>query len=186
MSFVKDTFFGGAEEEAARVQVAGLERGQAAVEAGIAQARGEAIPLFQSAQQAGQQGFQGALDVFGQTIPGQLQAQQAGNVGAQQALLAGLSPQMAAILGGNIDLSGLQPQTLPVGDLSFAQQQLPQFGDINQALGINQQPPQQVAPPEATLQQLLGFGGGGFGSQRFGPGGTGFGFGGVGRPRNIA
>ncbi|MCK5609380.1 hypothetical protein KAR91_46335 [Candidatus Pacearchaeota archaeon] len=106
-----------------------------------AQARNDAIPLFQSAQQNALQGFQGALDIFGQTVPQQLQAFQGGNVGAQQALLAGLPQQQAAILGGQLDPNALQAQTLQLPDFSTFQQQLPQFTDINQALGVNQ--PQQ-------------------------------------------
>ena len=105
-----------------------------------AQARKDAIPLFGAAQQNVQQGFQGALDIFGQTVPQQLQAFQGGNVGAQSALLAGLGQQQAAILGQQLDPNALQAQTLQLPDFGTFQQQLPEFTSINQALGINQPP----------------------------------------------
>ncbi len=85
--------------------------------------------LFPAAQQNVQQGFQGALDVFGQSLPAQSQAFQQGNIGAQQTLLAGLPQQQAAILGGNIDYSQLQASQPQNIDLGFFQQQLPQFTD---------------------------------------------------------
>ena len=136
MSFITDAFFGGAEKEAAKRQTESAERGIEAVQAATAQARRDAIPLFQGGQQNLLAGFQGALDVLGQSAPSQIGAFQQGNVGAQQQLLAGLPAQQAAILGGNIDLSSLQPQQINLGDLSFLQQQLPQFQTINQALAV--------------------------------------------------
>jgi len=89
-------------------------------------AREDIIPQFQLGQEARQQGAQAALDVFGQTIPQQAGVFQAGNVGAQQALLAGLPQIQNALLGQNVDLSGLQVQQLPI-DTGFAQQQVPEF-----------------------------------------------------------
>ncbi|MCP4002161.1 MAG: hypothetical protein GY727_14725, partial [Gammaproteobacteria bacterium] len=93
------------------------------------QAREDLFKLFPAAQQNVQQGFQGALDVFGQSLPAQSQAFQQGNIGAQQTLLAGLPQQQAAILGGNIDYSQLQASQPQNIDLGFFQQQLPQFTD---------------------------------------------------------
>ena len=99
-------------------------------------------------------GTQAALDVFGQTIPQQFGTFQAGNVGAQGALLAGLPQFQSAILGLPTDLSGMQPQRLAV-DTSFAQQQLPAFSTISDAL------PQQAAQiPDQALP-------GGFDLSRF-------------------
>ena len=69
------------------------------------QGRQDVLAAFPKAQEARRQGFQGALDVFGQSIPQQLQAFQGGNVGAQQALLGGLPQQQNAILGLPTDLS---------------------------------------------------------------------------------
>jgi len=126
MSIITDTFFGGAEKKAAKAQTKGIEKGIAATKESTAQARADAIPLFGAAQQNLQQGFQGALDVFGQTIPGQGDVFQQGNLGAQQQLLAGLPQIQNALLGGQVDFSQLQPTQINA-DFGFAQQQLPQF-----------------------------------------------------------
>jgi len=85
--------------------------------------------LFPAAQQNAQQGFQGALDVFGQSIPAQTGVFQQGNVAAQNQILAGLPQMQNAILGGQVDYSALQPTQLQMPDLSFLQQQLPQTVD---------------------------------------------------------
>ena len=90
-----------------------------------AQARGDLFKLFPSAQQAGQQGFQGALDVFGNSVPAQQQAFQGGNVAAQNQILAGLPQIQNALLGNQVDLSQLQAYEAPQQDLSFLNQQLP-------------------------------------------------------------
>ena len=124
MSWVKDTFFGGAEKKAARAQQEHLKEAQAITKEGIAEARGDINRLFPEAQLAAKQGFQGAMDVFGQALPQQANLFQQGNVGAQQALMAGLPQQMNAILGGQVDLSGLQPVQLQQPDFSFAQQNI--------------------------------------------------------------
>lgn len=155
MSFIKDTFFGGAEQEAGRVQQRSLEEAQRIIREQTEQARGEAIPLFGAAQEAARGGFQGALDIFGQTVPQQLQAFQGGNVGAQQALLAGLPQQQAAILGGQVNLGALQPQTLQLPDFSTFQQQLPETPSINEILGLN--PPQPQPTGFGGIPALGGF-----------------------------
>ena len=128
MSIIKDTFFGGAEKKAAKAQQKGIERGIQATEQAAQQARQDLFKLFPAAQQNVQQGFQGALDVFGQSLPAQTQAFQQGNVGAQQTLLAGLPQMQNALLGGQVDFSQLQPQQVQV-DTGFFQQQLPQAVD---------------------------------------------------------
>lgn len=125
MSIIKDTFFGGAEKKAAKAQQKSLEQGQDFIREGVKEGR-EAINLFgPQAIQSGQQGFQAALDVFGQSLPAQTQVFQGGNVAAQRALLAGLPQIQNAILGGQIDLSGLQPFQQQLPDLSFFSQQIP-------------------------------------------------------------
>ncbi len=129
MSFIKDTFFGGAEKKAAKAQTQALEQGQQFTREGVEQARQDLFKLFPAAQQNLQQGFQGALDVFGQSLPAQTDVFQQGNVAAQQQLLAGLPQFRNAILGGNVDFSQLQPTQLQTPDLGFFQQQLPQFVD---------------------------------------------------------
>lgn len=123
---VKDVFGGGAEEKAAKKQVEAIEQGQQITRQSAAEARSDLLRLFPAAQQNVQQGFQGALDVFGQSLPAQTGVFTQGNIGAQQALIAGLPQFQNAILGGNVDLSGFQPVAIQQPDLSFFQQQLSQ------------------------------------------------------------
>lgn len=81
--------------------------------------------LFPAAREQADLGFQGALDVYGQSVPSQINAFQQGNVGAQQQILAGLPQMQNAILGGNVDYSALQPMQVNA-DLGYLNQQLPQ------------------------------------------------------------
>lgn len=143
MTVIKDLFFGGSEKKAAKAQTQALKEGQAFTREGVEQARGDLLNLFPAAQQNLQQGFQGALDVFGQSLPAQVQSFQQGNVAAQQQLLAGLPQFQNAILGGNIDFGQLQPSTVPLPDLSFFQQQLPQSQS-----GIEPEQPLSPLPPQ--------------------------------------
>lgn len=147
-----------ASKRSAKAQTRGQENAQAAIDRAAELARSQAIPLFNSAQQNQQLGFQGALDIFGQTIPAQLDAFGGGNLNAQNTMLAGLDPQIAAILGGNIDLSGLQSQQVQQPDPSMFQRQLPEFESINDALGVNQSSSAQ-APPGTFINDnpQLGF-----------------------------
>lgn len=105
-----------------------INRSQAAAQSSVQdaamRARIDVNRLFPEARQSADLGFQGALDVFGQSVPSQANVFQQGNVGAQQQILAGLPQMQNAILGGNVDLSGLQPVSLQP-DLSFMSQQLP-------------------------------------------------------------
>ena len=126
MSIIKDTFFGGAEKKAAKAQQKGIESGIRATEQATTRARKDLGELFPQARQDVQRGFQGALDVFGQSLPAQTQAFQQGNVGAQQTLINALPQIQNAILGGQVDLSSFQPQKVDV-DTSFFQQDLPGF-----------------------------------------------------------
>ena len=105
-----------------------------------AQGRADVTDNMALARQQANQGFQGGLNVFGQSAPAQMDVFQQGNLGAQQQLLAGLPQIQNAILGGNVDLSGLQPFQVQQPDLSFLQQTLPQF------LPQNMDSPSPVAP----------------------------------------
>lgn len=108
---------------------------------GVKQARGDILDLFPGGLDARNQTINQALGILGQTIPQQLSVTQQGNVGAQGALLSGLPQIQNAILGQQVDLSGLQPQTLNF-DPSFSQQTLPDFQTVEQLLA-----PPPVAPP---------------------------------------
>jgi hypothetical protein len=93
-------------------------------------ARAAAIPLFDASQRNALAGFQGALDIQGQFAPEQMRVFQEGNMQAQNTMRGGLDPQIAAILGGNVDLSGLQAQQVQTPDASMFQQQLPEFSQM--------------------------------------------------------
>ena len=129
MSIIKDTFFGGAEKDAAKAQTKALEQGQQYTKEAVNQARGDLFKLYPAAQQNSNQGFQAAMDIFGQSVPAQMNAFQGGNVAAQQQLLAGLPQMNNALLGAPIDYSQLQAYQAPQQDYSFLQQQLPKFVD---------------------------------------------------------
>jgi hypothetical protein len=115
------------------------------------EAREDLFKLFPAAQQNAQQGFQGALDVFGQVVPAQQQAFQGGNLAAQQQILAGLPQIQNAILGNQVDFSQLQPFQSPQQDLSFLQQQLPQFIDP-----FAPQPSEMTVNPIGGSSNILG------------------------------
>jgi hypothetical protein len=152
MSVITDTFFGGAEKDAARAQQAGIESGIQATKEATAEAKADINRLFPQAQASATQGFQGAADLFSQAIPAQMDAFQQGNIGAQQAILAGLPQMQNAILGGNVDLSGLQPfrvQNTPIG---MFQQNVPGLEEMyrNQAL-------QAYAPQNESVELERGY-----------------------------
>jgi len=160
MTYIKDTFFGGAEKDAAKSQEKAFRDAQQITREATEQARGDLFSLYPSAQQAGQQGFQGALDVFSQSIPQQQQALTQGNVGAQQAILSGLPQMQNALLGGNVDYSQFQPvQVNPLA--GQPPQQGPALGGIfgaqipqNNTIGQMHQAEQaQAAQEQAQAEQ---------------------------------
>lgn len=140
---------GDAAEEATAAQINAQRDAMLAQYLAAQEARGQAIPLYQSAQTNQLTGIQSGLDVLGQTIPQQIAAAQGGNVMAQQTIRAGMPQSINAILGGNVDLSGIQAQELTEPDYSMFQRQLPQFQTISEVLptGPNQ---------NMDIMQLLG------------------------------
>lgn len=109
------------------------------------EARTDLFKIFPEARYTAQQGFQGALDVFGQSLPAQADVFTQGNVGAQQAILSGLPQIQNAILGGNIDYSQLQPFQAQQPDLSFFNQTLPQIKRLQELSEQQATSPQQNA-----------------------------------------
>lgn len=100
-----------ASSKATRAATQGQERAQDLLAASRDRARQDVLRLFPQAQEAQTRGFTQAQDFLsGQVIPRQAEAFQTGNVQAQETLLQGLPQVQAALLGGNVDLSGLQPQ----------------------------------------------------------------------------
>ena len=85
---------------------------QAYIEKQIAQARSDIFKLFPAAQESRQQGLQSGIDLYSQAYPAMMNTFQQGNVGAQNALIQGLPQIQNAILGGPVDLSGIQAMQL--------------------------------------------------------------------------
>ena len=66
-------------------------------------------PAYNKGMDAQQRAYEQSLALQGQTFRPTIDAMQGGNLAAQRAILAGLPMQRAAILGGKIDYSQLQP-----------------------------------------------------------------------------
>jgi hypothetical protein len=142
---VVNSLTGESQKKAGKQAVSELTKGREAVSGIADQSRTDLFDLFGQAQESRLGGLQGALDVFQGAAPARTEAFQGGNVAAQQQLLAGLPQIQNAILGNEVDLSGLQPTQLPV-DLSFLQ------GSIQQEQPAAVAPP--VAPPAAMPQPV--------------------------------
>lgn len=134
MGKVVKSVFGGTDDSAQKAQSRQNAAAQALIAEKAAEARQDVLAVAPGAERNRNLGFQAALNVFGQTAPQQLQSFQAGNLGAQEALLAGLPQIQNAILGQNVSFTGLHPRAFQI-DPSFAQQQLPEFTGISDALG---------------------------------------------------
>lgn len=125
------SIFGGgvskASKESQKAQAAANAATQRFIEEKAGLARQDVSSLFPQAQDVSRQGFQGALDLFGQSLPAQADIFQQGNIGAQQQLASTLPQFQRAIMGQPVDFSQFQPQTLSF-DPSFLQgQQAPQM-----------------------------------------------------------
>jgi hypothetical protein len=93
------------------------------------QARKDAVPLFDAAQQNREIGTQAALGTQGQSLRQQIDTSARGNYFAQEALLAGQPQVQNAILGLPVDMSQVQSKILhPERNLeSMFNQQVPEF-----------------------------------------------------------
>ena len=125
MSSVFKSLFGGTDDSAQKGQIRQNQQVLALQQKLADRARGDIIDIFPGVRQSAQEGFQGALDIYGQSMPQQARLVQEGNIAAQNTLLAGLPQQNAAILGQRVDLSGLAP-TIQSYSTDFMQQQLPE------------------------------------------------------------
>ena len=162
MGFITDTFFGGAEKDAAKKQVKGIERGQDFIRQGTQEARQDIRNIFPAAQQALQGGFQGASNIFGQALPQQANLFQQGNLAAQQQIAQGLPQFQNAILGSPVDFGQFQPTQIQQPDFGFLQNQ--QFQTQNPFT-----PPEPIMGPQQNNVfggPLVSQPGGGFGSNR--------------------
>jgi len=125
----RDKITGKSEKEAGQKKADAANEAAQIIREQTEKAREDIFKLFPAAQQDLRGGFQGALDIFGQSLPAQTNVFQQGNVAAQQQLLAGLPQFQNAIFGNQVDFGALQPTQIQTPDLGFFQQQLPQFVD---------------------------------------------------------
>lgn len=103
-----------ASSKASKAAQDSAERGQDILAQSREQARQDVMRLFPQALEAQNQGFTQAQDFLaGQVIPNQAEAFQTGNTQAQETLLAGLPQIQNALLGNQVDLSGLQARQVP-------------------------------------------------------------------------
>jgi hypothetical protein len=79
-----------------------------------AKTQGQLFSLFQPIQQNNNAAMLAGLDVYKQAFPAAMNSFNQGNMNAQRTFAAGLPQMNAAILGGNLNLSGLQPQQAQV------------------------------------------------------------------------
>ena len=131
---VVKSVFGGTDRSQMRNQREQNAAAQALIAEKAAEARQDVLAIAPGAEDNRNMGFQAAIDALAQSTPVQSQALQSGSRGAQETLLAGLPQMRNAILGRNVNFAGLQPRTASP-DLSFMNQQLPQFTSITDALG---------------------------------------------------
>ena len=141
MGWVKDTFFGGAEKEAAKQQVAAGDRAMATQKEYYEQARNDIMKLFPQAYQGIQSSFQQGIDqisagkasagdIFRQAFNQSNQIQQSGSNAAisallgrpQQMQLPQAMPQPTGLRGNQFAQLGSQPM------LGGAPQIQPQYG----------------------------------------------------------
>lgn len=119
------------------------------------QALGYIEPAYGRAMDVRQGAYQNALSLQGQTFRPTIDAMQGGNVAAQRAILAGLPMSRAAILGGKIDYSQLQPYQQNI-DTSIQGLFNPQAQQFRQP---QRQPQQEQMTPEmmAYMQSQGGY-----------------------------
>lgn len=116
-------------------------------------ARNDASRLFGGSTLDRQVGAQNALNVFRDVVPQQAQQFQQGNLNAQNTILAGLPQIQNAILGGNLDLSGLQASQQMRPDFEFLNQRVTPSNMAETRDFITQQ---QVDASNAALNSGLG------------------------------
>lgn len=131
MSFLFGGGTTGASEQSQAAQIAANEATERFIRERSAEARQDITSIFPQAQQAAQQGFQGALNLIGQGLPGQIGAFQQGNIGAQSVISQTLPQIQNAILGLPVQQGAFQPQPIST-DLSFLENlQLPASIPLN-------------------------------------------------------
>jgi len=136
MSFFK-SLFGGADKSAQNATIAQNKEGRDFVRQQLAQTRGDIFGNFPLAQDARREGYQSAIDLFGQSAPARINPLIQGNMNAQTSLLAGLPQIRNAILGGHVNMNYTNPQQVSY-DTSWMNQTLSDPRRLQQ--GGQQQP----------------------------------------------
>lgn len=129
MSSVVKTLFGGTDDSAQKGQMRQNAASTEYIQSQAGQSRNDLANAYQPSQQAVSQGFQGAMNAFGQAAPQQLNALQGGNMAAQQALMSGMPMYQRALMGLPMDYQAMAQNFQPYQqqfDPSMFQQQLPQ------------------------------------------------------------
>lgn len=100
-------------------------------------------PAYQRGADIRQQALNRGLDLYGQTFMPAMEAQQAGNLAAQRYISQGLPMQRAALLGGKIDYSQMQPTQIPINQTALAGIINPTRMDIGMG-GMQQMTPEMM------------------------------------------
>lgn len=164
-SFVSD-LFGGSDDSAQDAAVRQNAAATALFEKNAQQARSDALNIFPVSDENRNLGIQGALDAIAGGTGQQISAIQQGNVGAQDTLLRGLPQFQNAILGNDVNLSGMRPGAVSV-DTAFLNRGVPEFKTIDGTVlpaptPANQNP--NLTPDQQNISTVLSaiFEGGGF------------------------
>lgn len=148
---VKD-LFGGSDDSAQRAQQSANEATQRFIEQQAGQARQDVLGMYPQTQETRRQGFQQAIDVFGQATPEQARLYEQGNLAAQQQGFRGQADFANAILGLGTGMTQYQPQSMQP-NFSWMSQQLAPI----QAAGQSQQGADIFNPSRGgTTQDILG------------------------------
>ena len=131
----------------------------------VAQARTTAAlgylePAYNKAMDAQQRSYEQSLALQGQTFRPTIDAMQGGNLAAQRQILAGLPMQRAAILGGKIDYSQLQPYQQNIDTSAMQGLFNPQAMQFRPQQQAQQAPQEQMSPEMINYLNFMRNGGG--------------------------
>ena len=116
-------------------------------------------PAYGRGMDAQQRAYEQALALQGQTFRPTIDAMQGGNLAAQRAILAGLPMQRAAILGGKIDYSQLQPYQQNIDTSAMQGLFNPQAMQFRPQAQAPMQAPEQMSPEMIAYLQSMQNGG---------------------------
>jgi hypothetical protein len=141
LSGLTKTLFGGTDKSSQKATLKQNEDTQQYIRQVTDQARGDVSRIIPRAAEAGQKGYNAALDLSQASAPMQIDALRGGNQAAQQALLAGLGGFNAGIMGQPMPQLNIQQANLPDYASLFAGIQRPQY---NTPTDVVNPPPQNM------------------------------------------